>query len=391
MFQFIFCENLQTGPRKYKRRRKLKPHELERLRSEKQAKDSETDDEEELNGFDNLTTVATPSDNNGNEFDEIFQSETKIEKPSPSKLYAGKPMHRDGENITISEDNTSYTVFQNLENALQTYDSLVVGSGDSQAANVSCTATAVKPTNRTSGGGSISGNSAANKKRVAATVQQQSSRPKMIHTEKTRVPVIDGKRKSRTLITRTTSKSSQATVATPSPRKRATPSSRKTRTDLYDKDLDESNLLLELSKKKFKFDPDVVNDLEEILRSPIKSKENSQSEDYAIDTKYRKSQRSTRRTTAAATAAAAAAVADDVSHKFDINRDYLIEPIKRTRRNYRKSMVDVPVEELILSTEPDPTIVKEEIPDEIEVYTCEMCSAVFRERSQLLVHVPIHI
>lgn len=394
----------------------MKPHELERLRSEIAAeKDSDaTDDDEEMNGFDNVIqpigSGSIPTADNGtsvmanDEFDELFQP--KIEKSTPEKLFGNKSIHRDGENITINEDNTTYTVFQNIENALQTYDSLVVGSSSSTASGNNNNQIIAPTSSFTMITPSKSNTTRAttNNKKRAASAAQQNSRPKMIHTEKTRVPIIDGKRKSKTLITRTTSKSTASnttTTKTASSSSRKRGNARKTTTsyndNMYNKNLDETNLLLELSQNKFKFDPDVVNDLEEILRSPIKSKDNSYLEDYYATTpssthERTPTTRSSRRLTAGNRKLSPPQQQQYNSRsstgKRQSNRKPILSPTSTT---IQKMPAVVPINVDDIKEEVIDDIVDERITDEIEVYTCEMCSAVFRDRSQLLVHVPVHI
>lgn len=133
----------------------------------------------------------------------------------------------------------------------------------------------------------------------------EKSRPKMIHTQKTRVTVDDGKRKTKTLITRSehsTRATSSATTTRPRTKnvkyhiyqeKVATatfdtseiiqpPQLKIKKEATVDDSLDQHEDLrldenLELTKRNYdKFSMDIVNDLEAILRSPIRSK-NSES------------------------------------------------------------------------------------------------------------------
>lgn len=232
--------------------------------------------------------------------------------------------------------------FSNIDNDLQSIDSLVVPS---------C-----------SNSNQIKNPKANIRKRTSKVEQQsqQTSRPKMIHTQKMRVPVEDGKRKTRTLITRTSAKDSHDLV--PSRISKRNEKKQKNSNHYVKDDMD---LLLESSRKHLKF-PEVVNDLEEIFRSPIKSRESN--DEYIIS---------------------------DMHHH---------QPAKRTsKRNVtptnrygvdKRRMVE---EKLNKSTEaplPEPLNIKIEAEASFssdDVFTCEMCSAVFRDRAQLLVHVPVHI
>lgn len=138
----------QVGPRKYKRRRKLKPHELELISSRVDQDDIYSDSDEK----------------------------------STSRRRPQKKIKRDPPKSKLENDYDS--VFKSFESAVQTINSLVNS----------------KPA-------APKGRKKFNKS-TEASASHLPPRPKMIHTQKTRVPVDsqgDGKgRKTKTLITRTT-------------------------------------------------------------------------------------------------------------------------------------------------------------------------------------------
>lgn len=232
------------------------------------------------------------------------------------------------------------------------------------------------------------------------------SRPKMIHTQKTRVQIDDGKRKSRTLITRS---AQQAEPLPPPPPAPATPTSKRSRrstarqaakmnntettvspvkqnrssvkVEHINNDFSEANLLRELSKKSIHYSPDVVSDLEEILRSPIKSKESNEerlAEDSALHVKTPPG-RNTR-------------LSKRLSNRNSPGNTDVPRPTP-VRSSARKAKVSTTDDELLNSIAMNIKQEKEEsyTMTSDEFFTCEMCSAVFRDRAQLLVHVPIHI
>lgn len=148
----------QVGPRKYKRRRKLKPHELEMI----------------SNRVDNDHDVYSDSDDRSKR-----RSTSSSTAAAVKKTKSSPPANK----TTLDKDYES--VIQSFESAIQNINSLVNS----------------KPvTNR-----------GRKKSKPAVEMQQPAvpSRPKMIHTQKTRVPVETvgegkGRHKTKTLITRTT-------------------------------------------------------------------------------------------------------------------------------------------------------------------------------------------
>ncbi|GLV35915.1 uncharacterized protein CBL_09867 [Carabus blaptoides fortunei] len=149
----------QVGPRKYKRRRKLKPHELEMI----------------SNRVDNDHDVYSDSD----ERNKRRGTSSSAAATAVKKTKSSPPVNK----TNLDKDYES--VIQSFESAIQNINSLVNS----------------KPIS----------NRGRKKSKPAIELQQPAapSRPKMIHTQKTRVPVDPvgegkGRHKTKTLITRTT-------------------------------------------------------------------------------------------------------------------------------------------------------------------------------------------
>ncbi len=233
--------------------------------------------------------------------------------------------------------------FNSIDNDLQSIDSLVVPSCSSSNTAKSTKANVRKRSSK-----------------VDQQQAQQTSRPKMIHTQKMRVPVEDGKRKTRTLITRTSAKDSHEPVPT-----RISKRNEKKQKNSNHYVKDDMDLLLESSRKHLKF-PEVVNDLEEIFRSPIKSRESN--DEYITSDLHPPiiSKRTSKR------------------NVVPTNR-YGMEKRSQANEKFKKSFESPLVEPLNIKIEAEASFSSD------DVFTCEMCSAVFRDRAQLLVHVPVHI
>lgn len=317
----------QTGPRKYKRRRKLKPHELERLRNENNKSDYSDDDA--------INQSANYEESYENEYGMVDIMKTPQIKREPIKIKS--PPIRE----TKMSFNDTFNPFNSIDNDLQSIDSLVVPSCSSSSSNP------IK-------------NAKANIRKRSSKLDQQSqqtSRPKMIHTQKMRVPVEDGKRKTRTLITRTSE---------PIPTRISKRNEKKQRnSNHYVKD--DMDLLLETTPRKHLKFPEVVNDLEEIFRSPIKSRE---SNDEYITSDIQPPPTISKRTSK--------------RNAVPTNR-YGMEKRPVSSAKMRKSIESPLAESLNIKIEAEASFSSD------DVFTCEMCSAVFRDRAQLLVHVPVHI
>lgn len=319
----------QTGPRKYKRRRKLKPHELERLRNENNKSDYSDDDA--------INQSVSYEDGYENEYGMVDIMKTQQIKREPIKIKS--PPIRD---TKMSFNDNFISPFNSIDNDLQSIDSLVVASCSSS--------NPIK-------------NAKANIRKRSSKLDQQSqqtSRPKMIHTQKMRVPVEDGKRKTRTLITRTSAKDSHEPIPT-----RISKRNEKKQKNSNHYVKDDMDLLLESSRKHLKF-PEVVNDLEEIFRSPIKSRESN--DEYITSDIHPPtiSKRTSKR------------------NAVPTNR-YGVEKRTVVNEKLSKSIESPLAETLNIKVEAEASFSSD------DVFTCEMCSAVFRDRAQLLVHVPVHI
>lgn len=271
-----------------------------------------------------------------------------------------------------NNDIGGFTVFNNVENTLQSIDSLVTPTITSVVSVKAPPKRAKKPTK----------------------YDLQPSRPKMIHTQKTRVPVEDGKRKTKTLITRTTA----AKEAGHSKSTRNRTIEHKTIVK-EEEGLTETEILLELSRKNLKYSPDVVNDLEEILRSPIKGKDNNDeyiTSDVLTSYSARPQRSSTRRSVVPAALYVTGAHKSQKPNTKSSGENARKYKIKESPTSSSTVTAiddhDMSYEESNIKQEMDEEfIMNSDGTSESAKFTCSMCSAVFRDRSQLLVHVPIHI
>lgn len=305
---------------------------MERLRSENNKSDY-SDDEDTINQSTNY------GDGYENEYGMV-----DIMKPQQIKreLKTKAPAIRENK-ITFNNDDNFINSFNNIDNDLQSIDSLVVPSG-SNSNQIKNTKTNLR------------------KRTSKADQPQQTSRPKMIHTQKMRVPVEDGKRKTKTLITRTSAKDSHVEPVPTRISKRTTDKRIKNENQYVKDNMD---LLLESSRKHLKF-PEVVNDLEEIFRSPIKTRESN--DEYITSDIHPPviPKRTSKRNIAAPNRSA-------IQH-----RELSAKKTRQSAQTPLPETFNIKIEAEASFTSDD-------------VFTCEMCSAVFRDRAQLLVHVPVHI
>lgn len=186
------------------------------------------------------------------------------------------------------------------------------------------------------------------------------SRPKMIFTEKTRVA--DGKKKTKTMIQKQvvrskpkaqTSKAIRQAFQQPEKDPFAHDESSETWSN-DDPNEDVLDTLLKRERKlSEKFTIDLVNDLQDILRSPLKHNEDrnhSNGEDEELDTSAAKRRR-------------------QAVSKIGQKRVPRVEPSDEEEQ-------------------PQRVIIKQEV---IEGLSCGICGDYFDTRAQLLNHVPIHI
>ncbi|XP_017485608.1 PREDICTED: uncharacterized protein LOC108374147 [Rhagoletis zephyria] len=332
-----------TGPRKYKRRRKLKPHEIARLRRESQQNPNGSDIEIsdfDIDNVDDLLGIADPpaptktslkskrgkaksSNNNSltNATDAsviLPDNDLLMERPRKPRY---KSTGSNSDTIWQNKLINSNSVLSNLENTLQTIDALVVGSSGSTShldaeerrsrykSNMEINSSGSQRTQEVQ----ISkgqGGSKARKRPEKATVSNKTSRPRMIHTEKWSAGNNEsGRKRSKTIVTKKQDTSLDVlrsstiivddyeiiTPTTELPKQissspahikeertqeayqhqqhRIQYSSHQTSSsrniDLYDTQFLGGTATLRKEAYE-KFNPSIVNDLEEILRSPIK-------------------------------------------------------------------------------------------------------------------------
>lgn len=331
----------QVGPRKYKRRRKLKPHELELL-------SNKLDDE-------------IYSD------DEIVNDRKRPQREKP-KIKNNK---KDTPKTNIEKDYES--MFESFESAVQTINSIVNSKP--------------KPSEREK-----------RKKFVINKDGVQNPRPKMIHTQKTRVPVDpsnnDGKRhKTKTLITRTTPMESTRNTASERNRPRtknvsyvgnekppiATFGDIKAEMQESDGIIGGNQENLDENLEQIETEiPDIAS--EETVLAQIESAEQT---DQIKLTKN-----------------------DTLNTSLTPGR-HIIGPGNKVVRIVKGGMIVRKKEgKTQMVSQPSETVfVKQELQEpsplhelaELSMqhaqnqFRCEMCSATFNDRSQLLMHVPIHI
>jgi hypothetical protein len=174
-----------------------------------------------------------------------------------------------------------------------------------------------------------------------------SGRPKMIHTQKTRVPVLDGKRKTKTLITKHIKQGEAPGKVT---------EEKKARIQAKKKDPAE-----EMLKEKCveRFDSDIVHDLQEILRSPVKKKQ--------VEEPTRRSARNRK------------VVEEEEPEEMEVEAEPETEAQEDETESTQKNDSD---------SDADGVVIKKEI---IEENCCQICGQHFVVRSELLTHVGIHI
>lgn len=428
------------GPRKYKRRRKLKPEELERLRVEDPTSSSSKREtrKRQLSEKDDLYSNDTFDDTDSYVLHETYgftstsTSSRSMRDRSATAAIAGSSPSSRVKTEVILHRNSLDAVLDSMDGTLNDDDALVAEPSPKRRL-------ASKSTNKkTRTATSASATTMAN---------TQASMARMIHTKKKVVPAKDGRSKGKTMITQTTNalpstpssteKSSKskskivkkqtrrtanaavaATTTTaaaaalaatkPVNKSLTNGSSKAQKTTNYDiqNEISQSNLLLELSKKSVHYSPDVVSDLEEILRSPIKSREERSSfmnlEPLAnikispnyfdqaqpqpqTETQQRNTRSSKRLSIRNLTkelnqvAAQTSTPSTSASAKSTRQKATIKESNAMSMHNIAMHIKQEKEVSYTLNEEPP------------AVYTCEMCAAEFSDRTQLLVHVPIHI
>lgn len=184
----------------------------------------------------------------------------------------------------------------------------------------------------------------------------------------------------------------------------------------------QNNLLDELSKKSSNYSPDVVSDLEEILGSPIKTRgtrseqasrtqpkseaNNSKSSgmvrvDYRNQTDddvkpaTRSSKRLSNRVQPAPSVEPSAkpskSTARSSMKRSGISTFNQGQSSEESQGSYDNLQMENNTTDNIVLNIKQEKEVEFTMTDDMNVFTCEMCSAVFSDRAQLLVHVPVHI
>ncbi|XP_061395219.1 uncharacterized protein LOC133330828 [Musca vetustissima] len=230
-----------TGPRKYKRRRKLKPHELARLKREsKQNGDNCSDidlSDFDMDNVDDLlamteTNTSTENTTSNHEAPTITKSKRQKNNNSSDLLDSStnnvsmvdgsdstkKPRFNSTSSDKIwstkaSNEETYKSLLSNLETTLQSIDTLVVGPSTNNAVDISNAPTTTASTKRKSKQNEstaqrtqqvqIVRNDKVNKT-DKSTAGKQSKGPQMIRTEKSTVSSVEGgKKKSKSVVSRT--------------------------------------------------------------------------------------------------------------------------------------------------------------------------------------------
>ncbi|XP_055923940.1 uncharacterized protein LOC129954209 [Eupeodes corollae] len=428
-----------TGPRKYKRRRKLKPHEIDRLRTENKnssdidISDFDMDNVDDLLGIPNQTpptnksnrapTLSEQTSSTSGALLGSAESDSKKQRYNSTGSSEKYTSNWHTKLMNTSTEDTYKSLLSNLENTLQSIDTLVVSNPSSYGNNTApAEAPPPPPTSTPTSSTAVSlpktPKASRSSKKNASSSSKASSRPKMIHTEKTRLPIENGKRKTKTFVTRTEpteldmfsqrSKSHANDYEIISPDKyppnqiQSSPVHIKqeivcSRSELYD-----AQLLLEATSARReldKYNPAIVNDLEEILRSPDKSKsprrrtisdrtdDEIKAEPHSpIQQNFDFVRRSTR------------------PRRPVVNRKYLAyetdlpspaaKAKPRAEKRESKAFVSSPARTSLKCSSPIPSPPPTPPPPPVRkqhYFECEMCSSVFPDRAQLLDHVPIHI
>lgn len=240
------------------------------------------------------------------------------------------------------------------------------------------------------------------------SLSEQKTLAKMIHTKKKVVSTKDGRNKSKTLVTRSSSSPPRNSIAERTSNRNRSTTKKQTRSSAktigngisdreYDNDseLEKNKAILELSKKSYKYNPDVVSDLEEILRSPTSKRDRSslsQSNEFGgvncdLENLFESPIENTKPNTRSSRRLNNRNLIRDLN-QADAERNQIHNKSHRSTaiNLFNKDDGIIPSINIKQEKEVSFTLI-----DEPEVFTCEMCSAVFDDRAQLLVHVPIHI
>lgn len=219
-------------------------------------------------------------------------------------------------------------------------------------------------------------------KRTAPRASASLSRPKMIYTEKTRVAVADGKRKTRMMIQKQVVQSKPKPQSTRisrqqpkiKPRQMKDPFEHDESSETWSNDDPNEDVLTNLMKRERKlsekFTIDIVNDLQDILRSPLKTNEdrnhsNGDEDEDNLDSSARRSRRQILSRYGSSFKKGNFAGKDATTDPSDDDDDEDDEEMMET------------------------IVIKQELIEKGHV--CGICGDGFESRSQLLSHVAVHI
>lgn len=209
-------------------------------------------------------------------------------------------------------------------------------------------------------------------KKTVAKASTSGARPKMIYTQKARVAVSDGKRKSKTMVQkRVLQKTKPQATRQPKPRQEFFEHDESSETwSNDDPNEDVLDTLLKRERKlSEKFTIDLVNDLQDILRSPLKNNEDKNHSNGEDDDHLNNSARRSRR---------------QVMSRYGSARKRPAGNVRRAKQQSPDPMSDDEDDEL------EQILIKQEVMEE-ERLLCGICGKSFETRTQLLDHVPVHI
>ncbi|CAH1115484.1 unnamed protein product [Psylliodes chrysocephalus] len=372
----------QVGPRKYKRRRKLKPHELEMITN--RLEDGENEQSEDLG--DNYT-----------DSEEEKERKKRYSRKQPLKKPTSPESPKDPESESYVE------LYNSVSSTIENINSLVNS----------------KSTPKT-------------KQQIKKLKSDQSlpSRPKMIHTQKTRVPVETGedgriRHKTKTLITRTQPTEIKSAIG-----ERIRPRTKNVNYHVLqeklplatfedvtcDKDTQEAveNLLKQenviVEPEHQSIDQQQHNNgviyMDQFEQPPDVASEQTVESEVPVPMAFIEVRRSTRSSTSSSNSNSLKPGRHIIGpgSKVRLVKEGMIVS-KKSRNKKSESENEFPPSEVIHHH----SLIKQEIIDpsplhelaEISMqhananaqnlFKCEMCSEVFSDRAQLLVHVPVHI
>ncbi|XP_019875091.2 zinc finger protein 271 isoform X2 [Aethina tumida] len=330
----------QVGPRKYKRRRKLKPHELEMICSRNEEEIVPEEEEEEM---------MTESDDERDTRKRVSKK-TKKASPKPSMteadIFNSYPSTTDSINNIVNNKTSPFKVKK--------------------------------------------------KQKLEASVP---SRPKMIHTQKTRVAVETGedgkvRHKTKTLVTRT-----EPTELKSATGERIRPRTKNVSYHVYQPEKlplatfpedDTEQAVSNLLKDNLVSDHNGMY-MDQVESAPeIAAEQTVESETIApVEPRVRRSSRSTRH------------ILGPGSRVRIVKGGMIITKNKKRQSEEQESLENIELNSDLMKD----VIIKQEVVDQSplhelaeismqhaqNLFKCEMCSEVFSDRAQLLVHVPIHI